>query len=172
MVNNYVLQHCSPHYRNIINEGYIKSGKESKKNVMFGSGSSKYIYLTLMNDKYPVDFLFFVFYLSIDILFDYPFWIANKWHADDISSHIYIDPKKNNIRPILYKIIRNKPSNLPNLLCNQIIIDRRIPLEKYLIAVNTVLYKMPKTYEKKLGELNAVIIKKKRIICKRCIKFD
>lgn len=110
MVNNYVIQHCTPYYKHILDDGYIKSGKKANKTFQFGIAypKSKYIFLSLMNDKYPIEYVSFVFYLSLDLLYDYPFWIANKWYAEDFSKHIYVDPKKDNVRSILYNIIKKK----------------------------------------------------------------
>lgn len=167
MVNNYVLQHCSPHYKQIIDEGYIKSGKKANKTVQFGIANpkSKYIYLSILNDKYPIEHMFFTFYLSIDLLFDFPFWIADRWYADDLSKHIYVDPTKDNVRSILYKIIKKKKKcgNIINIMCNQIVIDKKISLDKYLIAVDTnfFLYKIPKKYEKEIDNYDAVILNTK-----------
>lgn len=50
------------------------------------------------------------------------------------------------------------------MMNNQIIISRQIPLKKYLIAVNTALYIIPKKYIEKLKKMNVIIINIKKLL--------
>jgi hypothetical protein len=132
---------------NILENGYLRSSLETKNIKMTGDKSSKYIYIRLNKEGDYANF-----YLDKNLLLENIFYLNIGWHSGPMGEKIdgrklteeELDIILKNFRARVNrysrefnkKLTNKKIGNLPVLMTNEILVEKKIPLNKYLRKIN------------------------------------
>ena len=118
----------------MINDGYIYSGIYANRSRLFGSPTSRYVYLSLLGDI-SSNFQNITLFLSDRVLFNRSFRYAFGWFTEDaLEKTIKVDHKRDNVLEHL-ESLNDHILKSNNVTSHEILLKKKVNLDKYLVAV-------------------------------------
>jgi hypothetical protein len=130
----------------ILDDGVLKVSSDTKNVKLYGQPTgSKYIFLRLPKDGDSA-----TIYLDYKLLLDCVFYLNIGWHGGITDDSIKVDGKtlnekslkkilddfSNKVSKYQKEFLQAKGINVP-MISNEILVRKRIPLNKYLLKINT-----------------------------------